>query len=329
MVSTNCEISFFFRAVIGPSDELSELKDLATVHVSDLILPAPKEVYSLRASQTIEDALELLTKKHIRAAPVTEDDGSGFLGLLSLSDIMSFLLSVYPSEDDLFDNYFRSISFAGFELARAQCREVLKPRQNGDASSPILASSLDMSVLFAIQILKEPFLERVAVLDESGSRCVAILSQFDLIRFLHDRHSDLPVMNETIEHLGLASAPSTQLLSARGSDTVIVAIRRMCAHKVHSLPVLDTNGHLVKHFSQHDVQITADDYAWLTLPIDSAKDPHGGKVFVVKPNEKLHHAIDVCVKHHIHQVYVVKDSHKTLIRVLTLGDLLGCFVPHV
>lgn len=95
-------------------------------------------------------------------------------------------------------------------------------------------------------------------------------------------------------------------------------------HNVNGLPVVDDNGHILFHFSQSDVRISADDFAWLSLPVRSAKDCVKGPVYAVTPTATLGDAMKLIVSHHIHAVHVV-DAHKRLLRTLRLCDILSAF----
>jgi CBS domain-containing protein len=62
-----------------------------------------KKMISVRPDQPVEECLELMTKYHIRHLPV--QDGEKLIGLVSMRDVMTMILSVKEDRIQRLENY--------------------------------------------------------------------------------------------------------------------------------------------------------------------------------------------------------------------------------
>ena len=62
-----------------------------------------KKMISVRPDQPLEECLELMTKYHIRHLPVQE--GEKLIGLVSMRDVMTMLLSIKEDRIERLENY--------------------------------------------------------------------------------------------------------------------------------------------------------------------------------------------------------------------------------
>lgn len=235
---------------------------------------------------------------------------------------MSFLLAKFPSDAERFKDYFESIRTSGFELL-TKCRDVVSFSKS-QVSNPIVSSSLDMSILFAMKLVNSSSLLRIPVLDEAGKKPVCILSQYDLIRFLAKHEKSLPLTSKTLEELGLAKQDAN-LVKAMPNEMTIHVVKKLVDHHLPGIPIMDATGkHIAHHFSASDVKVTVDSYAWLSLPISSALSHASTAVHAVQPHDTLARALNMIVKYHVHSIYVMGDG-KEVIRLLSLSDILNVF----
>ena len=88
------------------------------------------KVVTLDPDQTVEEALAMLTKKNIRAAPVLDDTGK-LLGMFSFHHLLTSLLPVSVTMDDGLQNLDFVIGAAPGVSKRLR---KLKPQKVGDKS---------------------------------------------------------------------------------------------------------------------------------------------------------------------------------------------------
>jgi CBS domain-containing protein len=62
-----------------------------------------KKMITVGPNQTLEECLELMTKYHIRHLPV--QDGEKLIGLVSMRDVMTMLLSIKEDRIERLENY--------------------------------------------------------------------------------------------------------------------------------------------------------------------------------------------------------------------------------
>eukprot|EP01091_Cochliopodium_minus_P008204 TRINITY_DN1815_c0_g1_i1.p1 TRINITY_DN1815_c0_g1~~TRINITY_DN1815_c0_g1_i1.p1 ORF type:complete len:283 (+),score=65.72 TRINITY_DN1815_c0_g1_i1:34-849(+) len=225
------------------------------------ILKTQKIIF-LDSLDTIEYAISKLSQNKILSAPVFKN--GEYNGLVDYIDIMTYLLSVYPSEEDLEEDYFRVISFSGFELSKNNLHEIINLSKN-NPSIPIFKKT---SLLSDVCDIFGQGLHRVPLLKENDKYEVEnILTQSNLINFIHSHIKEFPKLAKmTIRELEIENKDVVNFIEEKTPTIKVLHI--LFTKKVPSVIIVDEKKNPVANFSVSDLRgLDSTSFVDLTLPI--------------------------------------------------------------
>jgi len=204
-------------------------------------------------------------------------------------------------------------------------------------------------------------IHRVALFGDDGFSLTSIITQSDIVRFLHENVAKCgPIATATAEELGWVGRT---VITVAPELPALDALKVMAEAKISAVGV-EKNGRLIGNFSMSDMRsITADHFCSLALPVgeflalehgteyagytippaeDVPKESAqqfarnisrrvsipgsdvGQELILCEPGWTFAQVLDVLVKNRIHRVYVVESCQTggPLMGVVTISDVL-------
>eukprot|EP00698_Gefionella_okellyi_P022435 TRINITY_DN743_c0_g2_i2.p1 TRINITY_DN743_c0_g2~~TRINITY_DN743_c0_g2_i2.p1 ORF type:complete len:329 (-),score=92.06 TRINITY_DN743_c0_g2_i2:107-1093(-) len=299
------------------------------------------QVVFVRSTDTVEQALEVLSKHNVQSVPVlTPEDHC--IGSIDHMDMIVFLSRAHQicqeveqkgvvdffqvSEEEFVDSFSRSAKFALTEV-----RELVDFSQRNPYASIQLTNDVDTSPTLldvAKLFVKESNLRRVAVLDTTGQH-VGIVSQSTVISILAQHSSCLGDYGEkTIHDFGWDKRGST--VTIHRTLVALQAFHRLHTRDVYGAAIVDDEDHIQGYISGSDLKGMLTNMGWRRLmqPVSEyvrfvreqqRRMPH----FAVytSPQAKLRAVIEIAAKNSVHRV-VVADVDFKPVGVVALDDIL-------
>jgi len=282
------------------------------------------ELIALKDSDTIKDALAILSKYRILAAPTLDSQGRAKKSL-DMLDLMFFATTKFKTSKNLQET--KVDEFLSKEITN------LPDTSNRNAWH---ALNQRKSLRRSITMLSQPHVHRVWVEDNDG-KVIGVISQSKALEILLDHKDAFPeLMKSSIQTL---FPEARQVVHVFYKDSLLSAFQRIRDTKVSCLAVVDENFVLKGNISASDLKFGEwnDPAAFLNdlqNPIEDflnnkqskifAKGQHQFKPVVARPDEALQNVMQKARENKVHRVYVVDDQFKPLY-ALSLSDLIGQF----
>lgn len=291
------------------------------------------------ATDTVTDTLTIFTRHNIHSAPVFDPAQGSFIGMIDMLDLVAFLCRF-------------SGSLGGTKRLERTELNYEKIKQNLDAMSdeqrananntPVHALiglsertswspiSVETPAQTIIKLLAERNVHRLPVVTEEGDRFLGVITQIDLVRWLHAHRDELP---ESLKRLKVRDSRlgGVEMVTVASNATVIEALILMDEKKVSALPIVDLDGHLRGNISATDISrlgISPSDKAHdllqkLFIPVASF---HTEPVVTCTMDTPIAEILAAVNFNRVHRLWVVDNNTKP-ISVISLGDVLTHFVP--
>jgi CBS domain-containing protein len=260
---------------------------LVQLTCADLV-PKWQVLVTLKATDTIQEALEELRDRHFRSFPVISSDGRP-VGFVDVLDLVAYLVSVFPKprltsavgtdisqliEGEDLETFWQEAQFRMTTLQDANV--ISKYRKfcvlNQGSFILIAVCSLKFFSLILIfpdmskhnpwvQLPRSTSLARaigvfatgvhhIALTDESG-KLASVLSQMDVVRFMNTDAVALLGSDafSSLKQLGLSGSESKRIKCVRSNTPAIDAFCAMQRHGVSSVAVVNDNWQLMVCFS--------------------------------------------------------------------------------
>jgi CBS domain-containing protein len=143
-----------------------------------------REVVSIRADQTLEDAIRLVVEKRVGTLPVVDDQGR-LVGILGLREILQLS---WPTLLDVLENFDYVHDFGVLEQSTIRAEDRARPV--GQFMQPATSVETDCGLLRAEAVMRQHHLRDLPVVD-GANRLVGLASWVDVgVAFL--QHRSLP-----------------------------------------------------------------------------------------------------------------------------------------
>jgi len=279
-------------------------------------------LFTLDPSATVLKTLQTLNEKNISGAPLLEN--KQIVGCIDAVDLLAFACSKLSSGPDTDSKHIS-------EFAKESVKNVLNSSQRSTWKT--LPESATLAEI--IDVLSQPDAHRVALID-AEKNCVGLISQTQLVRFLHKNKSRFQTqMDRTISEI-LSGKPSRKLVTAVASDFVIEAFQKMRENHIGGVPIVNDNLQLVGHISASDIRrahstdltemrddLSSQLKVFMNMEGSSASLPHFEPV-AVHFKDSLGFVVDLLVNKGGHRAFVVDEENKP-VDVLSLRDIIGQF----
>lgn len=331
---------------------------LERLKVKDLLEARPKQtVIELPAEAKPFQNFQVLVRNHILSAPVVTKDEK-YIGFLDIRDFVASVIfadkvdkdqaKIEEAEEMLSRPIFdpdRMTAALEVYVHKFDTRAVEDPARSLSTSylcsrHKFVEVRPEDSMKSLFDLLLEFDVRKVAVRTKGYGKILGIISQADIIRYLHTHASKFPALFEKkVSELKLGSSP---VITCQATDTVASAFEVMERKKIGGLAVMQ-DGEIVTNVSASDIKLflgceshtpTA---ALLKSPVlefvsrvrQKAENVNIGFPYVsVTSDSTLAHVIAKLAVTRFHHLYV-KDATGALKAVISLRDCIRVARPWV
>jgi CBS domain-containing protein len=276
---------------------------------------APK---TLKATDTVEKAIKLLSSEKILGVPVVSDSGE-VLAMCDILDLVKFELSVAPDDIQLKADELRSLEISGRAMAWKELGEVV----NASSRDPYVPVYEDNNFTMVVDLFSKG-LHRTPLVD-SANQIKGICSQSSVLAVLAENlHTgDLKQVGERkFKDLGLGVTPVT---SVKESDTVLTALHKLDAKNFSALAVTDDSGRLTGNFSASDLRgLYAEHFPSFLKPVHEFLEEHSpgsNAPQVAMDDATLADVVKQLREGKLHRLWVVNGDFKP-VGVISLTDIM-------
>mmetsp|Transcript_45783 Transcript_45783/g.115254 ORF Transcript_45783/g.115254 Transcript_45783/m.115254 type:complete len:330 (+) Transcript_45783:108-1097(+) len=288
-----------------------------------------KEVFTLTAKNSVDEAVIALSEKQVLSMPVVDKEGSNkLIGSVDMLDVMAYVHKVAPTFADLEDDALSSLEIAGRAIALMEVRKIID-ESGKDALMPLAAETPLTTALelFATGV------HRTLLTEGDDPTPIGICSQSDVARLVAEfiGAGKLKAMGEiTLEKLGLGLEKPVCI---KGTHSVLYVLQHMMKEGVSCVALVDgESGRLEANFSASDLRglyrtkFPAFRLAAVKFLEKKAHDVSLTPV-VVNPDSTLAQLITTIVENKLHHVWVVDGDFKPA-GVITLTDVMKAIRDH-
>jgi len=280
-----------------------------------------QELIFLKDTDTIKDALSILSKYRISSAPLVDAQGRMRKAIDMLDLVFYASQKLRPIQDKKVEEFLSKEITNLPDISNRNAWHSLNQRK---------------SLRRAMTLLSHPRFHRIWLEDNDG-KLSGVISQSRALEILLD-HKDafLDTMKESIQTL---FPEARQVISVFYKDSLISGFYKIFESGVTGLAVVDENFVLLGNISASDLKYGdwSDPIAFvneLQSPIIDFIKAKQGKLFakgqyqfkpvVAKRDESLQNVMQKARENKVHRVYVVDDQSKPLY-VLSLSDMIDQF----
>ncbi|KAL9646678.1 hypothetical protein ABK040_001101 [Willaertia magna] len=301
------------------------------IQVSDLV-PSTRQLVTVKVDTTLQEAVKVLSTNKILAAPVL-DSGDKLAGMLSVLDIVQYIVSAAPNSDQLKD--IDQVEIAGRCITLHPVKHIMGKSQK-DQLVPLKTNNAST---FAIDLMAAGLHRVVLESDIASDKLTNTLSQTDIVKRLADHlhMGKLKVVGEKlVEELGIGLV---EPITVTTKTIVLDAMKKLAENNVSAVAVVDENGKLVGNMSASDLrgfyldrlphfELTTEEFLKKYSP--TSLSPFSTKLnnlTLLDVVRKLVHPTVVVdgkeqkLEHSMHRVWVVDDEGKCK-SVITLTDIM-------
>jgi HSP20 family molecular chaperone IbpA/CBS domain-containing protein len=311
--------------------------DFANVPISIFPTPALGKLIVIDSDMSLLEAVKVLSKHHILAAPVRDvtkpSDASWsekYLGILDMVGVVLHMLQTLLPEGKSLEDFEKEMETV----------EAFKKTTVGNAIASLTrfgqfvpvehdtGSLLDCMLLCGLHAIR-----RVPVVKTPGGDLTNIVTQSALVQTLAANLKRFEAVgSKTLTELGLGTA--SRIITVTTEDPLKKAFDLIRDMDVSAVPVVDPATQKIKgNISARDVRLIVSStkvYKLLNMPIRVyldvvAGDSSENSAITCRPTDTMATVITRMVQSKIHRIYLV-DGDEHLVRVISLRDVLTKFV---
>jgi len=287
---------------------------LQTTFIKDI--KKTTSLITLRPTDTVKAAFELLCLKEITAVAVYEPHGNHFYGFVDTLDLTVFIIRVFAENFDRHPHLYDPKELEKRFLMPV--RDIINASQR-DLFQPV---EITENLHFLITNFLQHAVHRVPVLEKG--QIVGIVSQSDVIKYLSRNCQGNDIMYKTIEQLGLDHG---SVISISNDHTLMKAFTKIVTNNISALAVVNMKGKLVNCISASDLKgITLTSFFKLEIPIHEAflYNPQKLPPVTCGRSTTLGELLKIAERTGVHRVFVVDDENRPT-NVITLTNILQIF----
>ena len=333
------------------TEATAELKKfLESTKVTDVETPH-KDVIEVLVSMTPVEAAKVLWKNNVIGAPVWDEKAEKYCGFFDMRDLLSTVVASHKEEtskhndrkDSLFTKWFLKDAVKGSGALDSASFTVSYLA----ARNPFVSLTDDATLKEVCDMCATRHCHRVPIVDKTTGRCVRILSQSALVKFLVD-HLLAENKSAALKEYFNRSLPDSKLgykkpvASCKDTATASDVFELMDSQRLSGIAIVDSeedSGALVGNTSASDIKLAVaidDDEDGMAIadlglnivtylsavrqedPTKETKYPSSH----VKESSTLGHAIKLLAKTGYHRVFVV-DEFLVPVGVISVTDIVS------
>ncbi|KAL5722653.1 SNF1-related protein kinase regulatory subunit gamma-1-like [Ranunculus cassubicifolius] len=209
--------------------------------------------------------------------------------------------------------------------------------------APFLPVSTDSSMLSVMLLLSKYRLRSVPVIEDRKPSITNFITQSAIVQGLEGckgRDWFDYISAQPISNLGLPFMTYNEVISIKGDDLILEAFKQMKEHKIGGLPVVSEPSHkLIGSISIRDIRFLLlqpelfSSFTKLTvidfMKIVASTTQESGKVSPMvkcRLDSSMRSIIESLAKEKVHRAYVVSGEEECVVGVITLRDVISCFI---
>ncbi|XP_073141750.1 SNF1-related protein kinase regulatory subunit gamma-1-like [Henckelia pumila] len=209
--------------------------------------------------------------------------------------------------------------------------------------APFVPVATDSSMLSVLLLLSKYRLRNVPVIEMGGPTVKNFITQSAVIHGLQEckgRDWFDCITSHPISALGLPFMSSDQVVSVQSDELILEAFKKMKDKQIGGLPVVEgPNKKIIGNISIRDIrflllkpelfassrELTAKDFV-TTIALATKNTGKTGTPITCKPDSTLGSVIDTLASMAVYRIYVVSGVDNEVIGVITLRDVISCFI---
>ncbi|KAK4470145.1 hypothetical protein MN116_005728 [Schistosoma mekongi] len=208
------------------------------------LLPESAKLVILDTELSIKKAFYALIFNNVRAAILWDSSKQSFTGILTITDFIKVLVTLYPPDCRKMDEFEES--------SISSWREI----NHNFTTIPLVHVTPECSLLNASRMLLQYRFHRLPIIDTIHGNALHILTHKRILKYLHLNRHHLPpakFMLKSLNDLKLGTyIPYVQTITKQ--TTIIEALRLFLKYQVSCLPLIDDeNGQLIEIYAKFDV----------------------------------------------------------------------------
>lgn len=307
----------------------AQFKALLSKHtVADL--KCPTKVVEVDSSMKPEEAFEILLKENILAAPVYDKETKSYIGFLDVRDLVSSIVNIHQTHTQK-PSSLLTVAVKGIgqkddeppSLTYLARRNVFKP------------VSLTSNLLDVANILKQRNIHRVPVVNQETGKCVQIISQSLLLKFIASSKDTIADdLKQTIEEVNIGLG---DVVCVGAHEKAFTAFQLIDKTHFSGIGVIDRDQKLIGNTSARDIKFLVLDRCELSLEMPVLEYLAAVRQRVITASEKapvcalqkeatLGRAVGLLGATQFHRLFLI-DSKGKPIGVVSVTDILN-FATH-
>jgi len=268
---------------------------------------------------TVETAINLMSKNKVLSIPVVDRANSTCLGLVDMLDIVAFIISVAPDPTSLHANELRSCEIAGRAMSLKSLKDVVDA-SGRDTYVPVFESTpITMTLSFFAKGI-----HRVPIHSEGTIH--NMVSQADVVREIANKidFGDLKAMGEkTLDQLYLGQETP---ISVKRNHSVLKALHSLKSG-ISAIAVVEEDGKLAGNFSATNLEgLFMEQFPHFLKSVEdflSEYSPASMQPVCCRRDTTFEVAIKEMISSGVHRLWVVNDDYHP-IGVVSMTDILRC-----
>lgn len=317
----------------------AELADFLNTRKASEVEVLHSEVIEVVVSMTPTEAAKLLWKNKVIGAPVWDEDHKKYVGFFDMRDLLSTVVASHKEEEVSSKNEGKEYMFTKWFLKESKSKSGFTVSYLA-ARNPFVSLANDATLMEVCKLCAKRHCHRVPIVDKETGRCVRILSQSALVKFLvenlltDNKGANMKkFFNQTLDQSGMAF--KKKVMAAPDTATASDVFELMDNHRLSGIAVVDSSdGVLIGNTSATDIKlavavdegVVADlglnivSYLSAVRQEDSNKDAKYPSSHV-KESSTLGHAIRLLAKTGYHRVFVC-DAELKPVGVVSVTDIV-------
>jgi CBS-domain-containing membrane protein len=301
---------------------------------------------TIKDTDTISDAFELLKKGKIQACPVINSQDSSVIGMVSIMDLLSETLLSKSFDDFELWSQFDSLQMEEWNQKHSEIYKGIMIRDVIEKKNRFRIFHSDEGIQSMVDYMLKHHEHRVVVVDKNRTNDLnytTIISQTDILYYFFLNQKSVPqsVLNLKAKDIMQVAMPAvlrsipmnmdrfvkTAPIVAPCDTPTVIALRVMKLYDVSCIGVVDPEGSLAGNLSPSDFRgYDFSDLSSLTYPVltfiklQHQVDPRAWCISCEKDDE-LMVLIHRILKAKVHRIWVCDESLHPL-GVVTMTDIL-------
>ncbi|CAH8570143.1 5'-AMP-activated protein kinase subunit gamma-1 [Schistosoma haematobium] len=208
------------------------------------LLPESAKLVVLDTKLSIKKAFYALIYNNVRAAILWDSSKQSYSGILTITDFIKVLVTLYPPDSGKMDEFEES--------SISSWREI----NTNFTTIPLVHVTPECSLLDASKMLLQYRFHRLPIIDTLHGNALHILTHKRILKYLHLNRHNLPpakFISKSLHELKLGTyIPNVQTIT--NNTTIIEALKLFLKNQVSCLPVVnDEDGQLIEIYAKFDV----------------------------------------------------------------------------